>query len=86
MKTTTYTLKDIVLYITDGKHGDCIDQDNSRFYFISSKDINDDKINYQDARQITENDFLETNKRTRYELDDILLTNSGTIGRTLCQK
>lgn len=86
MKTITYTLKDIASYITDGKHGDCIDQDNSGFYFISSKDVNDDEINYQDARQITENDFLETNKRTRYEPNDILLTNSGTIGRMAIAK
>jgi len=86
MKTITYTLRDIASYITDGKHGDCIDQDDSGFYFISSKDVNDDEINYQDARQITENDFLETNKRTRYEPNDILLTNSGTIGRMAIAK
>lgn len=86
MKTTSYKLKDIVLYITDGKHGDCLDQDGSGFYFISSKDINNDKINYQDARQITENDFLETHRRTRFEPDDILLTNSGTIGRMAIAK
>ncbi len=86
MKTITYTLKDIVSYITDGKHGDCMDQDDSGFYFISSKDVNGDGINYQDARQITENDFLETNKRTRYEPNDILLTNSGTIGRMAIAK
>jgi len=86
MKTITYTLKDIASYITDGKHGDCMDQDDSGFYFISSKDVNGDEINYQDARQITENDFLETNKRTRYEPNDILLTNSGTIGRMAIAK
>ena len=86
MKTTTQTLKDVTSYITDGKHGDCLDQDDSGFYFISSKDVNDDRIYYQDARQITENDFLETNKRTRYEPDDILVTNSGTIGRMAIAK
>jgi len=86
MKTTTQTLKDVASYITDGKHGDCLDQDDSGFYFISSKDVNDDRIYYQDARQITENDFLETNKRTRYEPDDILVTNSGTIGRMAIAK
>lgn len=86
MKTIKYTLKDVAFYITDGKHGDCLNQDDSGFYFISSKDVNEDKINYRDARQITENDFLETNKRTRYELDDILLTNSGTIGRMAIAK
>ncbi len=86
MKRTTYTLQAITDFITDGKHGDCQSQDNSGFYFISSKDINDGNVNYHDARQITENDFLETNKRTRFEPGDILLTNSGTIGRMAIAK
>jgi type I restriction enzyme S subunit len=25
--------------ITDGKHGDCINEDNSGYYFISCKDV-----------------------------------------------
>ena len=86
MKRTIYTLQAITDFITDGKHGDCQNQDDSGFYFISSKDIKDGNINYHDARQITENDFLETNKRTRFEPDDILLTNSGTIGRMAIAK
>lgn len=86
MKITTYKLKDITVFITDGKHGDCLNQDDSGFYFISSKDISDGNINYRNARQITENDFLETNKRTRFEPEDILLTNSGTIGRMAIAK
>ena len=51
------------------------------FFFISCKDVKDGKINYEDARQITEEDFFKTHKRTRLEPDDILITNSGTIGR-----
>jgi len=86
MKRNTNTLQAITDFITDGKHGDCQNQDDSGFYFISSKDINNGNINYHDARQITENDFLETNKRTRFEPDDILLTNSGTIGRMAIAK
>ncbi len=86
MKRTIYTLQAITDFITDGKHGDCQNQDDSGFYFISSKDIKDGNINYHGARQITENDFLETNKRTRFKPDDILLTNSGTIGRMAIAK
>jgi type I restriction enzyme S subunit len=74
-------LGDICLNITDGKHGDCQNQDNSGFYFISSKDVFNGSIHYEDARQITEDDFLETNRRTKLEVGDILITNSGTIGR-----
>ena len=67
--------------ITDGKHGDCENEENSGYYFISCKDIFDGQINYKNARQITKADFEETHKRTMLEVDDILLTNSGTIGR-----
>lgn len=74
-------LKEITLNITDGKHGDCEGEDNSGYYFISCKDVHDGAIHYNGARQITEKDFTETNKRTLLEPDDILVTNSGTIGR-----
>ena len=79
MKKTT--LSDVSLNITDGKHGDCVNEENSGFYFISCKDVKDDAINYESARQITEKDFSEANKRTLLEPNDILITNSGTIGR-----
>ena len=67
--------------ITDGKHGDCQAEDSSGYYFISSKDVNDQKINYENARQITFDDFQDTHRRTQLEPLDILITNSGTIGR-----
>ncbi len=79
MKKTT--LSDVSLNITDGKHGDCVNEENSGFYFISCKDVKDGAINYKSARQITEKDFSEANKRTLLEPNDILITNSGTIGR-----
>lgn len=75
------TLADLSLRITDGKHGDCRDCANSGFYFISCKDVNDGQIIYENARQIYEEDFFDAHKRTRLEPDDILVTNSGTIGR-----
>ena len=75
------TLQELCLNITDGKHGDCENEENSGYYFIGCKDIFDGQINYKNARQITKADFEETHKRTMLEVDDILLTNSGTIGR-----
>ncbi|MBQ8616829.1 MAG: restriction endonuclease subunit S [Clostridia bacterium] len=75
------TLADITLSITDGKHGDCEGQDDSGYYFISCKDVKDGRVLYEQARQITESDFLDAHKRTRLEPNDILITNSGTIGR-----
>lgn len=75
------TLDEICFQVTDGKHGDCEGAEKSGFYFLSCKDIFNGKLNYDGARQITEADFVETNLRTRLEPSDILITNSGTIGR-----
>lgn len=72
--------------ITDGKHGDCTNQKASGYFFISCKDVINGNINYENARQITEEDFIETHKRTKLEIGDILLTNSGTIGRLAIAK
>lgn len=74
-------LEKVTSFISDGKHGDCTPQRKSGFYFLSAKDVFDGKLNYSDAREITKEDFIETNKRTRLEPGDILLSNSGTIGR-----
>lgn len=74
-------LNNLTFLITDGKHGDCQNEENSGFYFISAKDINALKINYRNARQITKSDFLEVHKRTDLKPNDVLITNSGTIGR-----
>lgn len=77
----SFSLQDICSFITDGKHGDCKNENNSGYYFISAKDIYDYKINYNNARQITYEGFIETHRRTDLKLGDVLLTNSGTIGR-----
>lgn len=74
-------LQDLTHNITDGKHGDCQNEEGSGYYFISCKDVKDGRINYDCARQITFQDFTETHKRTQLEEDDFLITNSGTIGR-----
>lgn len=74
-------LEDITEKITDGKHGDCENQDQSNFYFLSAKNIKDGKLLYENARQITKKDFEETHKRTDLKPGDLLITNSGTIGR-----
>lgn len=67
--------------ITDGKHGDCKDEESSGYYFVSIKDIKNGEIVYENARQITRYDFEETHRRTNLAVGDILLTNTGTIGK-----
>lgn len=78
---TLTALSELCILITDGKHGDCQDEVDSGYFFLSAKDVRNGKLNYEDARQITRADFLETHKRTQLEPYDILLSNSGTIGR-----
>jgi type I restriction enzyme S subunit len=75
-------LVDICILITDGKHGDCNNQKDSGYYFLSAKDIVGGKLRYERARQITKEDFLEVHRRTNLEPDDILISNAGSIGKT----
>ena len=86
MSWIEYRLDEICSLVTDGKHGDCHNQENSGYYFISCKDVKDGKINYDKARQITKHDYEDTHKRTKFEPLDIALTNSGTIGRIAVSK
>ncbi len=80
-KKETKTLQELCALITDGKHGDCNNKENSGYYFLSVKDINEGDVIYENARQIVKSDFEETHRRTRFSAGDILLSNSGTIGR-----
>lgn len=76
------TLNDVCSLITDGKHGDCVDEVNSGYYFLSAKDVRNNTLLYKDARQITKKDFEETHRRTNLKPGDICLVNTGaTIGR-----
>ncbi len=76
-----FSLGDLCSLITDGKHGDCQNETGSGYYFLSVKDVFDNCLVYENARQIMELDFLETHRRTNLEPGDILFTNTGTIGR-----
>ncbi|WP_210490345.1 restriction endonuclease subunit S [Rufibacter aurantiacus] len=67
--------------VTDGKHGDCVDQENSGYFFISAKDLQNGEIVFDEARQITKGDFEETHRRTNLQKGDLLMSNAGTIGR-----
>jgi type I restriction enzyme S subunit len=68
--------------ITDGKHGNCNDEENSGYHFISAKDIYNDKINYSNSRQIPFAEFEEVDRRTNLQAGDIVMVNTGaTIGK-----
>lgn len=80
-KWPQFRLGELCSLITDGKHGDCENDANSGFYFLSVKDVIDGRLVYDNARQIKNGDFLETHRRTNLEPGDVLFTNTGTIGR-----
>ncbi|MAU17601.1 MAG: hypothetical protein CMH46_18905 [Muricauda sp.] len=74
-------LGDITSLITDGKHGNCKDEPNSGYYFLSAKDVRH-TLMYDNARQINKKEFDETHRRTDLNPKDICLVNTGaTIGR-----
>lgn len=75
-------LNNFLLMVTDGKHGDCMDEENSGYFFVSAKDIINGKIDYSEARQITFTDFQEVHRRTKLQVGDLLIPNTGaSIGR-----
>ena len=75
-------LGNVCSLITDGKHGDCENETNSGFYFLSAKDVKFDKLNYENSRQITKSGFNETHRRTNLKPGDICMVNTGaSIGR-----
>jgi type I restriction enzyme S subunit len=68
--------------VTDGKHGNCNDESGSSYYFVSAKNIKNDKINFLDSRQIPKDEFEEVDKRTNLQAGDLVMINTGaTIGR-----
>jgi type I restriction enzyme S subunit len=76
------TLNDLCSLITDGKHGDCQDEEKSGYYFLSAKDVRNNTLVFEDAREITKDDFEETHRRTNLKPGDICMVNTGaTIGR-----
>ena len=81
------SLGDITNLITDGKHGNCNDEKDSGYYFISAKDVKNNLINYTDAREIPKIEFEEVDKRTNLQPGDLVMINTGaTIGRMAIAK
>ena len=67
--------------ITDGSHNPPKGTAKSDFLMISSKNIYDDKITFEEPRYLTEEEFEKENRRTNIGLGDVLLTIVGTVGR-----
>jgi type I restriction enzyme S subunit len=77
----TIPLKDITLKIVDGSHNPPRKQDNG-MPMLSARNINNNQINFDIYRLISEKDFEHEHNRTRITPGDVLLTIVGTIGRS----
>lgn len=75
------TLGAICLKITDGSHNPPKGVLKSDYLMLSSKNIYDDYLHYDDPRYLTKGEFERENKRTEIKTNDVLLTIVGTIGR-----
>ena len=75
------TLKNICRKITDGSHNPPAGISRSNYFMISSKNIENDLITFKNPRFLSKNDFINENKRTNIETNDVLLTIVGAIGR-----
>ena len=76
-------LQDITTLITDGKHGNCRDELNSGYYFLSAKDIKNGSLIYDFAREINFKEFNEVHQRTDLQAGDLCVVNTGaTVGKT----
>lgn len=67
--------------VRDGTH-DSPKYQNTGHPFVTSKNIKDGFINYDDIQFISDEDFNEINKRSKVDANDILMGMIGTIGNT----
>ena len=74
-------LGEVCTKLTDGSHNPPKGIQHSNYVMLSSQNIFNDKVIYDDVRFLQEADFLREDKRTCVQEGDILLTIVGTIGR-----
>ena len=72
-------LGDVCTKITDGTHKtpDYLDKGIT---FISAKNIVNGELDFSDVKHISEEQYMEIQKRCQTELNDILLSKSGSLG------
>ena len=75
-------IKDICRTITDGSHNPPQGVGKSEYMMLSSKNIFDDEITFNEPRYLSQEEFFRENKRTMISEGDVLLTIVGTVGRS----
>jgi type I restriction enzyme, S subunit len=68
-----------IIEIRDGTHDSPKQTETGRF-LITSKHLKPTGIDYSSAYKISEDDFIEVNKRSKVDKDDILFSMIGTLG------
>jgi len=68
-----------IIEVRDGTH-DSPKQSDKGFKLITSKHLKKEGIDFDSAYFISENDYVEINKRSKVETFDILLSMIGTVG------
>lgn len=76
------TIGNICSKITDGSHNPPKGlSEVSPYRMISSQNVFDDSFEFSNVRYLSENDYIQENKRTSLQKGDVLLTIVGSIGR-----
>lgn len=75
-------LEDVCDKITDGSHLPPPDAGSGEFIMMSTKNINDGKISFDNPRYLTREQFEKEDKRTQIRKNDVLLSIVGSIGRS----
>lgn len=74
-------LRDVCSKITDGSHNPPTGIATSEYMMLSSKNIEDDNITYNNPRYLDQTEFETENRRTQISSGDLLMTIVGTVGR-----
>ena len=84
-KNELIRLGDVCIKITDGTHKTSKYLDRG-ITFISAKNIVNGELNFSDVKYISEDEYMEIQKRCQTELNDILLSKSGSLGEPVIVK
>ena len=76
------TLASICSKITDGSHNPPKGGAESDYLMLSSKNVFDDVLHYEDPRYLSREQFEQEDRRTSVAPNDVLLTIVGTVGRS----
>lgn len=83
MKLIRQKIGELSINVTDGEHGSVIDDKNGLYYLLSNKNIKNGYVKFdENDRKISAKSFRKINKRTKLEIDDVIIATVGSIGRT----